>query len=82
MKSQWRVYEKSQGSGCLEEEYRSGSRNHSITKCFPMNELYGLTSQMRRAAVSVPSNIAKGAVRGSAKEFKRSLRSPEALWQN
>ncbi|ART81789.1 hypothetical protein CBP31_03435 [Oceanisphaera profunda] len=36
---------------------------------FPTEEKYGLQSQMRRAAVSVPSNIAEGAARSSSKEF-------------
>jgi four helix bundle protein len=44
-----------------------------ITDKFPGSELYGLTSQMRRAAVSVPSNLAEGAARKGAKEFKQFL---------
>jgi four helix bundle protein len=44
-----------------------------ITKSFPSSELYGLTNQMRRAAVSVPSNIAEGQMRGSPAEFARFL---------
>ena len=41
-----------------------------ITQNFPSAERYGLTAQMRRAAVSIPSNLAEGAVR-SRKEFAR-----------
>lgn len=40
-----------------------------ITKEFPKSETYSLTSQMQRAAVSVPSNIAKGTAKGTDKHF-------------
>lgn len=40
-----------------------------LTASFPSSETYGLSSQMRRSAVSVPSNIAEGAARHSNKEF-------------
>ena len=44
-----------------------------LTKDFPKEELYCIVSQMRRAAISVPSNIAEGAARHSTKEFIRFL---------
>jgi four helix bundle protein len=42
---------------------------YSITKEFPRDEIYGLTSQLRRSAVSVPSNIAEGQGRATKGEF-------------
>ncbi len=42
---------------------------YRITQTFPKEELYGLTSQMRRSAVSIPSNLAEGHGRNSRKEF-------------
>ena len=50
----------------VEEVYR-------LTRGFPKDELYGLTNQLRRAAVSVPSNIAEGQARSYTKEFLQFL---------
>ena len=46
---------------------------YKISESFPNSELYGLVSQMRRATVSIPSNIAEGAGRKGGKEFIRFL---------
>lgn len=46
---------------------------YQITRSFPKDELYGLSSQMRRAAVSIPSNLAEGAARTGQKEFAQFL---------
>ena len=42
---------------------------YQVTEPFPRAEMFGLTNQLRRAAVSVPSNIAEGQARNSTKEF-------------
>src|SRR3989338_4745878 len=47
---------------------------YELTEIFPREEMYGLTSQIRRSAVSIPSNIAEGRVRGTAKEYLQFLR--------
>jgi four helix bundle protein len=46
---------------------------YQITKGFPKEEIYGLTNQLRRASVSIPSNIAEGAARSHNKEFVQFL---------
>ena len=46
---------------------------YKVTESFPKSEVYGLTSQIRRSAVSIPSNIAEGASRKSSKEFSQFL---------
>ncbi len=49
------------------------SKIYLITGSFPKAEIYGLTSQLRRASVSIPSNIAEGAARKGKGEFKQFL---------
>ena len=46
---------------------------YKITSRFPQAEVYGLTNQTRRAAISMPSNIAEGASRRTKKEFSQFL---------
>ena len=52
--------------GLVEQVYK-------YTAQFPKEEIYGLTSQMRRASVSVPANIAEGQARNTTGEFKQQL---------
>lgn len=46
---------------------------YAVTKGFPSSEIYGLTNQLRRCAVSIPSNIAEGYGRNSTGDYKRFL---------
>jgi four helix bundle protein len=59
------------GMDLVEQIYR-------LTQAFPRNELYGLTSQMQRSAVSVPSNIAEGHTREHLKEYLHHLSIAQA----
>lgn len=51
-----------------QKSYELVLRIYQLTHTFPKDEVYGITSQIRRAAVSIPSNIAEGFMRGS-KEY-------------
>ena len=46
---------------------------YELASRFPKEEIYGLTSQMKRAAVSIPSNIAEGSRRGTRRDFRQFL---------
>ena len=47
---------------------------YEVTKKYPKEEMFGITSHMRRASVSISSNIAEGSLRGSKKEYTQILR--------
>jgi four helix bundle protein len=51
---------------------------YRVSQGFPKAELYGLTSQLRRAAISVPSNIAEGHTRATTKEYLNHLSMAQA----
>jgi len=52
-----------------QQSMRLVKMTYLVTQTFPREELYGLSSQMRRAAVSIPSNLAEGAARSTKREF-------------
>ena len=56
-----------------QESIELTSEVYELTKKFPDDEKFGLISQIRRSAVSIPSNIAEGASRSSIKDFSRFL---------
>ncbi len=56
-----------------EESMTLVTKIYKVSENFPKHEVYGLSSQIRRAAVSIPSNIAEGAGRKGGKEFSRFL---------
>ena len=59
--------------GVWKKAHRLTLAVYKFTAAFPTEERYGLTSQMRRCAVSIPSNIAEGCGRGSDADFARFL---------
>lgn len=53
--------------------FKLGNVVYRVTRNFPQDEVYGLTSQVRRASVSISSNIAEGCGRGTDKDFRSFL---------
>jgi len=47
---------------------------YKLTSNFPKEEIYGITSQMRRSAISIPSNLAEGSMRGTEKDFRNFIK--------
>ena len=56
-----------------QKSYRLVREVYKLTKDFPREEVYGITQQMRRAALSIPSNIAEGYGRQHHKEYRQFL---------
>ncbi|MFN8596496.1 MAG: four helix bundle protein [Anaerolineae bacterium] len=56
-----------------EKAHRLTLEIYQVTHAFPKEELYGLTSQIRRASASIPTNIAEGCGRGTNADFSRFL---------
>lgn len=57
----------------FQDSHQLNLRVYETTRAFPRHEMFGLTSQMRRAASSIPMNIAEGSVK-SEREFRQALR--------
>ena len=53
-----------------QKSYTFGLEIYSVTKKFPTDEKFGLVSQLRRASLSIPSNIAEGSKRGTRKDYR------------
>ena len=62
------------GLDVWKDSMRLAREIYRASACFPEDERFGLISQIRRSAVSVPSNIAEGAGRGGSKEYAHHLR--------
>ena len=60
-----------------QRSHQAALRTYQLTKSFPREELFGLTAQLRRAAFSVPANIAEGSKRQTQKDFARSINIAE-----
>lgn len=56
-----------------QHSYKFGLDIYQVTKIFPSDEKFGLVSQLRRASVSIPSNIAEGSKRGTRKDYRSFL---------
>lgn len=63
-----------------EKSYTFGIAVYKITNTFPKEEIYGLTSQMRRASISIPLNIAEGSRKSTDKDFKSFLHIAYGSW--